>query len=92
MCEVAVDGVITVDSLPRYVLAQEETLTQTEGAAAISPWNGLTLSQVVMEAERNALEGALQKFGTDVRGKQKAAQSLGISVATLYNKLKRYGM
>ena len=41
---------------------------------------------------RYLVEKALQKYGTSTLGKEMAAQSLGISVATLYRKLKEYEM
>ncbi|MFT9846219.1 sigma-54 interaction domain-containing protein [Aneurinibacillus sp. REN35] len=40
--------------------------------------------------ERSIIEKALKRFGTTVEGKKRAARSLGISLATLYNKLREY--
>lgn len=40
--------------------------------------------------EREHIRKALELFGTTLDGKKKAARSLGISVATLYNKIKTY--
>ena len=45
----------------------------------------------IAELERQAIFGALQTFGLDATGKEKAALALGISKATLYRKLKEYG-
>lgn len=42
------------------------------------------------ELERIEITKALKKFGSTVEGKKKAAMALNISLATLYNKLKRY--
>jgi transcriptional regulator with PAS, ATPase and Fis domain len=42
--------------------------------------------------ERRAIHRCLQKFGTTVEGKQMAAKELGIGIATLYRKMKRYGI
>lgn len=40
------------------------------------------------EQERLLIQRALRVYGTSVRGKRQAAQALGISLATLYKKLK----
>ncbi len=43
--------------------------------------------QTLAELEREAIHAALRFFGTHTHGKQKAAEALGIGVATLYRKL-----
>ncbi|HHX87316.1 MAG TPA: AAA family ATPase, partial [Firmicutes bacterium] len=40
--------------------------------------------------EQILLKQALNRFGESLEGKKKAAQALNISLATLYNKLKKY--
>jgi len=42
--------------------------------------------------EKQAIIDALEQFGKSVPGKKEAAKHLGISLATLYNKLKYYGI
>ncbi|MDR1744656.1 MAG: sigma 54-interacting transcriptional regulator [Planctomycetota bacterium] len=41
------------------------------------------------ELERDAIDGALAHFGDTAEGKRKAAEALGIGIATLYRKLRR---
>jgi len=43
-------------------------------------------------SEKDAIQAALKNFGTSVEGKRRAAQHLGISLATLYNKIRQYGI
>ncbi|MDI3480876.1 MAG: hypothetical protein PWQ97_531 [Tepidanaerobacteraceae bacterium] len=42
------------------------------------------------EMEKRMIKKALEEYGTSVEGKRKAAKALKISLATLYNKLKKY--
>lgn len=42
------------------------------------------------EMEKRMIKRALEEYGTSVEGKRKAAESLKISLATLYNKIKKY--
>lgn len=42
--------------------------------------------------EKQAIIEALQTYGTSVEGKQKAATHLGIGIATLYRKMKKYNL
>jgi PAS domain S-box-containing protein len=52
---------------------------------------GLTKTgKTLKELELMAIQEALNTWGWSLEGKKKAAQSLGISLATLYNKLEKY--
>ena len=42
------------------------------------------------EAEKIIITNALEKYGSTYEAKQKIAQLLGISLATLYNKIQKY--
>lgn len=42
--------------------------------------------------EKQAIINALKLFGSSVEGKAQAASSLGISIATLYRKIRKYGL
>nr|WP_312577814.1 sigma 54-interacting transcriptional regulator [Sedimentibacter sp.] len=46
------------------------------------------LSERVHEFEKNEINRVIKLFGNDICGKKKAAETLGISLATLYNKIK----
>lgn len=50
--------------------------------------SNLTLEERVRQFERQEIEAAVLLHGGGVEGKKKAAKELGISLATLYNKLK----
>ena len=46
------------------------------------------LKDAVRETESRVIRQAIQKYGDTKEGKKLAAQALGISLATLYNKLR----
>lgn len=48
----------------------------------------LTLEEKVRRFERQEIQDALSIYGNHMEGKRAAAKALGISLATLYNKLK----
>jgi PAS domain S-box-containing protein len=52
--------------------------------------NVYPLYEAVEAAERSILESALQTSGSTVEDRQEIANRLGISLATLYNKMKKY--
>ena len=69
------DGVIHRESLPPHVGA--------------SKWRDTTtLYERVKRFERGEIQKALQYYGDDLKGKKAAAAELGISLASLYSKLK----
>lgn len=69
------DGTIVRESLPEHLLC----------ASHDEP--ALTLAQRVRAFEQSEIHKTLQKNGTTLKGKQETARQLGISLATLYNKL-----
>lgn len=69
------DGFITPDSLPEHILCRPEQ----------APC--LSLPQRVRMFERSEIHKLLQKYGDTLEGKKRTAEELGISLATLYNKL-----
>lgn len=67
-------GVISVDMLPGRQRHQKEA-------------PHLTLAQKTKQFERREIEKLLHKYGSTLEGKKKAAAELGISLASLYNKI-----
>jgi len=73
--------VISVANLPPRLLA---------GCAESAPVR--TAVPRLEEAERMLIRQALTRCGNDYEGKSRAARMLGIHVATLYRKIKKYGI
>lgn len=79
MCE---EGRVERQNLPKYLLVGTEK--EAVGVAK--------LDLIVRDAERKAIIECLRVTGADLTGKKQAAQRLGVSLATLYNKIKEYGI
>lgn len=47
-------------------------------------------ASVALEGDKEEVRNAIALFGSNVEGKKRAAASLGISIATLYRKIKKY--
>jgi len=76
---------ITPEYLPQVFLSE----TATKPMLAQGPAAGdLTLKARRNDQEREAIIGALAKYGRSVAGKKAAAQSLAISLTTLYSRMK----
>lgn len=69
------DALIGDEDLPANIGAHETRST-------------MTLAERVRACERAEIKKALQYYGDDLKGKKAAAEELGISLATLYNKMK----
>lgn len=54
--------------------------------------NDLDNSLLLEDMERKYIEKALKIYEKDTDAKQKASEELGIGIATLYRKIKRYGL
>ena len=66
---------IDVEDLPPTIMS--------EGSSVKMP----TLAERVRQYERQQIMSVLEQFGNTLEGKKKAAKALGISLATLYNKI-----
>jgi transcriptional regulator with PAS, ATPase and Fis domain len=71
---------ITTNSLPFKILEKREVKVQT------TPVSTLHL------AESELIRSVLSEFGSSVAAKRRAAEALGISLSTLYRKLKEMGI
>jgi transcriptional regulator with PAS, ATPase and Fis domain len=71
--------VIDSKHLPRVIQAASGNKVSN-----IKPMKEITRENEIMEIKK-----ALLRYGNTVEGKKKAAKALGISLATLYNKLKQ---
>ena len=65
----------------------ESSAEVSGGAGADVNGDTRSLSQRVREFERREILRLLERNGADLKGKKKTASQLGISLASLYNKL-----
>jgi DNA-binding NtrC family response regulator len=82
------EGAITPDHLPRGFAGRPEIPRPTVAAANGAPTAALEPGMTIAEAERVLIEITLKHTGNN---RTRAAEILGISPKTLFNKLKEYG-
>ena len=71
---------ITTNSLPFKIREKNEAPLVAESGAALRL------------AEKELIRNTLLEYGSSVSGKRRAAEALGISLSTLYRKLKEMGL
>lgn len=83
--ENAIEYAFNVETSP-YILEDSLPLKvrEVKKADSTSP------IRLLSEAEKAAIEAALNHFGRSVDGKKKSAEALGIGIATLYRKINSY--
>ena len=72
------DGQITMEELPERIRLEEEEKEE----------ENLNLAAM----EKRMIEKAIARYGKGTADKKKVAEVLGIGVATLYRKIKKYGI
>ncbi|MGB4429213.1 MAG: helix-turn-helix domain-containing protein, partial [Thermacetogeniaceae bacterium] len=78
----AEDQIIHLENIPPYI--REKSKKHRNKA--------MTLQEKNLMNEKKIIGDLLQKYGTSVAGKDKVAEVLGISRATLYRKIKKLGL
>ena len=68
---------------PRHLPYRMRYKAESAGEEPVRP-----LAEVLRKAEKDQIASALSAFGSDLAGKKKAAEALGISLASLYNKMR----
>ncbi len=80
---------ITANSLPEKIqYQQKQQFSLNESYENLAE----KLNEYIKEAERQILIEGLKRFGGSVKGKEKLAENMDISRATLYRKLKELGI
>ncbi len=84
-------GALNPDLFPPYLIREVKT---AHPAPTPSGDNGEAPSRILplRALEREVIASALEHFGKDSKGKRRSAEALQISVATLYRKIKEYGL
>ena len=72
------DGLLSKKLLPKAIVSQQRALSMDSAPTRVRP---------IRELESEAIQKALEIYGTTSQGKKIAARRLGIGIATLYRKL-----
>lgn len=86
-CMVATSDQITPACLPYYMRQEMHVAKEREGRFSAQP--NETLEETMRRVEQETICEMLEHYGTSTVAKKNIARALGISVATLYNKMKK---
>jgi len=82
-------GIITKDMLPDNLVSEENSEANNLDGLKSKAIEGIL---TIADAERVLIRNAVNKYGSDTKGKTAAAKALGIGIATLYRKLEKYNI
>ncbi|NLL81837.1 MAG: sigma 54-interacting transcriptional regulator [Tissierellia bacterium] len=85
-CNVTDDNIITTNDLPQNVLKKINI------DKLIQKNINDNLKKIITKVEKSVIEDYLNRYGNTVDAKNKIAKDLDISIATLYNKIRRYNL
>ena len=76
---------------------QEKSVITRDDVLQVLQGKGLELGQeltglTLEELEKQAIQKALEKYGNSLAGKRETARSLGISLSSLYDRIKKFGV
>jgi len=86
-CNITDDGQIKVGDLPKNIIKNSIQNYSHEACQT-----GASLEQIVGDVEKEVFEKYLKLYGHSVEAKKVIAAELNISIATLYNKLRKYNL
>lgn len=86
------DGSLGIDCLPGKMLEEVERGARAAAPPAAGPAPGAAEIVPLDALEERAVRKALERFGTSTEGKKQAAAALGLSLATLYRKMKAFSI
>ena len=89
-CDIVDGNIIKATDLPVSVF-KKKGLGNVQGFDFMQE-GGKTLPEIVDEVEKKLLEQGINSFGTTLEDRKKMAKAMGISIATLYNKLRKHGL
>lgn len=83
-----IGDLVTISSLPASIRGDRVSEEEQTMAASVAPAPSFADSSLEKTEEQLIIQ-AIQRFGKTTEGKRKAAEHLGISVATLYRRLSK---
>lgn len=86
-CNTIEGNIIDVRNLPANIVKKGTLIITTDLAQ-----KELRLSEIIENAEKQAIKYYLQLYGNNLKAKERIAEILDISIATLYNKIKKYNL
>ncbi len=90
-CDVADAAVIQPEDLPAYVF-KHAAANDFDLDLLLKNKKRRKLPEIMEDVEKKVLQESLNEFGHTLDGRKQMAEALGVSIATLYNKLRRHSL
>ena len=89
-CDVIEGNVIKASDLPAVIFKKKENLFFDD--IDFSKKDSKNLSEILDEVEKNILREGIKTFGNSLEERKEMAKAMGISIATLYNKMRKHSL
>jgi sigma-54 dependent transcriptional regulator, acetoin dehydrogenase operon transcriptional activator AcoR len=86
-CDVAESNTVQYENLPGYIVERKD---ERFSVAYTQRHSAQTLAKTMEGIEKQILQNAIDEYGSGLEAKKKIADDLGISIATLYNKMRKF--
>lgn len=89
-CDIVDGNIIKATDLPASIFKKkgQNTMPSFDFSQEINK----TLPEIVDEVEKKLLEQGINTFGTTLEARKKMAKAMGVSIATLYNKMRKHAL
>lgn len=89
-CNTLEGNIIEANDLPTSIFKKQDAASLP--SLEFLQDNKKNLQEILDEVEKNILKQGIEKYGTTLTARKKMSKAMGVSIATLYNKLRKHAL